>query len=318
MELFRDLIFDYTLRNVALGSAILGIVSGVLGCFAVLRRQGLLGDALSHAALPGICLVYLLTGSKTPIVLMLGAAGAGWLGMYLILRVIRYTRIDSGSALGIILTVFFGIGVVLLTVIQKRNDADQAGLDKFLFGQAAALVQEQVVTMAVLGFSALLVVGLLYKEFKLLSFDPDFAHSLDIPTRRLDLLLTSLLVVAVVIGLNTVGVVLMSAMLVAPAAAARQWTHSLSKMVALAALFGAASGVIGAIISVSESRLPTGPMIILTITAIFLVSLFFGPARGLVWDWARQWRNRQGLQAPPPLPLPDEHERAPQALGERA
>ena len=297
--MLHDLIFDYTLRNVALGSAILGVVSGVLGCFAVLRRQGLMGDALSHAALPGICLAYLLTGSKTPIVLMLGAAVAGWLGRVLILRVIRHTRIDSGSALGIVLTVFFGIGVVLLTVIQKSNDANQAGLDKFLFGQAAALVQEQVTTMAVLGGLALLVVALLYKEFKLLAFDPEFAQSLDLPTRRLDLLLTGLLVIAIVIGLNTVGVVLMSAMLVAPAAAARQWTNSLWRMIAYAALFGAGSGVAGALISVSESRLPTGPVMILSITAILMVSLLFGSARGVFWDWLRQQRNRRSLQAPP-------------------
>lgn len=293
MSLFLDLFTDYTLRNVALGAAILGIVSGVLGCFATLRRQGLLGDALSHAALPGICLAYLLTGTKTPIVLMIGAALAGWIGMVIVLRILRHTRIDSGSALGIVLSVFFGAGIVLLTVIQKRNDADQAGLDKFLFGQAAALVQEQVTTMAILGAAALLIVGLLFKEFKLLAFDPDFAHSLALPIRGLDLLLTSLLVVAVVIGLNTVGVVLMSAMLVAPAAAARQWTHSLGRMIGLAALLGALSGVSGALLSVTQTGVPTGPVIVLSATALFVVSLFFGSARGLFWDWLRQKRNRR-------------------------
>jgi manganese/zinc/iron transport system permease protein len=196
----------------------------------------------------------------------------------------------------------------LLTVIQKRNDAGQAGLDKFLFGQAATLVAGQVTTMALLGGAALLVVALLYKEFKLLAFDPDFALSLDLPTRRLDLLLTSLLVVAVVIGLNTVGVVLMSAMLVAPAAAARQWTHSLSRMIGLAALFGAASGLAGALISVTEPRLPTGPIIILSATALTVVSLLLGTARGLVWDAARRWRHRRRrpvFQPPPPLPAPE-------------
>jgi manganese/zinc/iron transport system permease protein len=299
MDLFRDLFLDYTLRNVALGSAILGIVSGVLGAFAVLRRQALIGDALSHAALPGVCLAFMLTGLKTPIVLMLGAAVAGWLGMLLILRVIRDTRIDSGSALGTILTVFFGFGVVLLTVIQKGNNANQAGLDKFLFGQAAALTQEQVTTMAWLGGAALLVVILLYKEFKLIAFDPEFAMSLALPTRRLDLLLTGLLVIAVVIGLNTVGVVLMSAMLVAPAAAARQWTNSLSHMLVYSALFGVASGVCGAMISVSQTKLPTGPMIVLSVTAIVIISVLFGSARGIVWEWLRHWRNRGGLQAPP-------------------
>ncbi|HVK02952.1 MAG TPA: iron chelate uptake ABC transporter family permease subunit [Armatimonadaceae bacterium] len=297
MNVLRDLFLDYTLRNIALGAAVLGLVSGVLGSFAVLRRQGLMGDALSHAALPGICLAYLLTGSKAPLVLMLGAAAAGWLGMVLILRIVRHTRIDPNSALGIVLTVFFGFGVVLLTVLQKRNDAGQAGLDKFLFGQAAAMTQEQVATMAVLGGAALLVVALLYKEFKLLAFDPEFARSLALPTRSLDLLLTSLLVVAVVIGLNTVGVVLMSAMLVAPGAAARQWTDSLSKMLALAGAFGAASGIAGAVLSVTAERIPTGPVIILCVTLIVIVSLLFGSARGLVWEWLRQARHRREMRA---------------------
>ena len=292
MSLLYDLLFDYTLRNVALGSALLGIVSGVLGCFAVLRRQGLLGDALAHAALPGICVAYLLTGSKEPLVLLLGAAVAGWIGTLVILRVVRDTRISEDSALGVVLSVFFGIGIVLLTFIAKRNDANQAGLDKFLFGQAAALVAEDVLLMAVMGGFALLVVLLLYKEFKLLTFDIEFASSLGFNTRRLNILLTSLIVVAVVIGLQTVGVVLMAAMLIGPAVAARQWTNRFSIMIGLSALFGAASGVSGALISVSESRIPTGPMVILSLTAITFGSLLFAPARGIAWEWLRH--RRQG------------------------
>lgn len=292
MSLLNDLIYDYTLRNVALGSAVLGIVSGVLGSFAVLRRQGLMGDALSHAALPGVCLAYMITGTKTPLILMLGAAVAGWLGMLAILQIVRRTKIDSGSALGIVLTVFFGFGVVLLTVIQKSNDANQAGLDKFLFGQAAALVQEQVVTMSVLGAVALLVVWVLFKEFKLLSFDPEFAGTLGMKTHFLGTVLTGLLVVAIVIGLNTVGVVLMSAMLVAPAAAARQWTHSLSRMVLYAGLIGAGSGLVGSVFSVVEDKVPTGPAIVICLGAVVVLSLLFGSAQGLVWDWIRRSRKK--------------------------
>ena len=238
METLHDLIFDYTLRNVALGSALLGIVSGVLGSFAVLRRQGLLGDSLAHAALPGICLAYLLTGSKATLVLLLGAAVAGWLGTLLILEIVRETRLSEDTALGVVLSTFFGVGILLLTFIQRRNDANQAGLDKFLFGQAATLVEKNVLTLGVLGGAALLLVALLYKEFKLLAFDPEFAGSLGFDTRLLSVLLTSLIVVAVVIGLQTVGVVLMVAMLIGPAVAARQWTDRLGVMLGLAALFG--------------------------------------------------------------------------------
>ncbi|MBA3416617.1 MAG: metal ABC transporter permease [Chloroflexia bacterium] len=299
-EILRDLVFDYTLRNVALGSALLGIVSGVLGCFATLRRQGLLGDTLAHTALPGICIAFLLTGARESFVLLAGAAVAGWLGTLILLRIVRDTRLSEDAAMGIVLSTFFGFGITLLTFISRRNNANQAGLDSFLFGQAAALVTSDVVTIAVLGAVALVLVAVFYKEFKLLSFDPEFAASLGFNTHRLEVLLTSLTVVAVVIGLQTVGVVLMAAMLIGPAVAARQWTHKLGRMIALAAGFGAASGVIGAVLSVTEAGLPTGPMVILSLTAIVAVSLLFAPERGLVWEWVRQRRRHRNL-APPPL-----------------
>jgi manganese/zinc/iron transport system permease protein len=295
VSLLRDVIFDYTLRNVALGSALIGLVGGVLGTFAVLRRQGLLGDALAHAALPGIALAFMLTGSKAPIVLMLGAAVSGWIGTLAIIRIVGDTRLSEDAALGIILTVFFGLGVVFLTHIQHSGNASQAGLDRYLFGQAATLVQEHVVTMAILGSIALTVVALLFKEFKILSFDPEFAASIGYPIARLNVLLTSLIVVAVVIGLQTVGVVLMAAMLIAPAAAARQWTNRLGTMLFLSAGFGAMSGVAGAMISVSARRLPTGPMVILAATAIVVVSILFAPERGIVWDSMRRRRLRRSL-----------------------
>lgn len=295
--MFTDLIFDYTLRNVALGSALLGVVSGVLGCFAVLRRQGLLGDATAHAALPGICLAFLLTGSKAPLVLMLGAALAGWLGMLALLGIVRATRLSEDAALGIVLSGFFGFGIVLLTLIARGGDAHQAGLDRYLFGQAATLMQEHVLTMAGLGALVLLLVALLFKEFKLLAFDSAFAASLGLPTRRLSVLLTGLIVVAVVIGLQTVGVVLMAAMLVGPAVAARQWTDRLAPMVLLAALFGALAGVSGALLSISQQRMPTGPLIILSLTAVVATSLLFAPARGLVWERLR----RRGAPSRSPL-----------------
>jgi manganese/zinc/iron transport system permease protein len=302
IALLRDLVFDYTLRNIALGSAILGLVGGVLGSFALLRRQSLLGDALSHAALPGICLAFMLTGARSSLVLLIGAGLTGWLGTLLILTIVRETRIAEDAALGIVLSVFFGFGIMLLTFIQQSNAANQAGLDKFLFGQAATLVQDQVVTMAVMGGIALLLVVALFKEFKLLSFDPEFAGTLGFPVRRLNILLTSLTVVAVMIGLQTVGVVLMAAMLIAPAAAARQWTNSLSTMLYLAGFFGLLSGVSGALLSVSQRGLPTGPMVILSASAIVIFSLLLAPARGIVWEAARRRRDRGRLQAPPTMP----------------
>lgn len=297
--LLDDLLFDYTLRTIALGAGILGLVSGLLGGFAVLRRQSLLGDALSHAALPGLCLAYLITGDKSLPVLLLGAGLAGWLATLLILRIVQHTRLREDAALGIVLTTFFGFGVVLLSKLQQRNDANQAGLDKFIFGQAATLLVEHVILMAILGGLALVVVLVGYKEFKLITFDPAFAASLGWPVQSLSLLLTSLIVIAVVIGLQTVGVVLMAAMLIAPAAAARQWTNRLSVMLILSSLFGLLAGVVGTLLSVSQSRLPTGPMIILAATAIVLISLLAAPQRGLLWAAIRRRRRPLAPPAPP-------------------
>ena len=291
-----ELFSDYTLRTVALGAAALGAVSGALGSFAVLRKQALLGDAISHAALPGIALAFLLTGSKATLVLVLGAAVAGWIGTLVVLAVVGATRVKEDSALGMVLSVFFGFGLVLLTYVQKRPDASQAGLDRFLFGQAATLLQRDVVMIAALGSVAIAVMLLAWKEFKLLSFDPDFGASLGFPMRRVDVLLTSVLVLSIVIGLQTVGVVLMSAMVVAPAAAARQWTNHLGRMVGLAALFGATGGVVGAVVSSTAERTPTGPSIVLCLTVLVTISLLFAPERGVVWNAVRARRSRSQVK----------------------
>jgi manganese/zinc/iron transport system permease protein len=283
-----DLLFDYTLRTVALGAATLGAVSGALGVYAVLRGQSLIGDAMSHAALPGICLAYLFTQSKMPLVLMAGAAATGWLATLGVMTVVRRSRVKYDSALALVLSVFFGIGLVLLTFIQRRPDAGQAGLDTFLFGQAAALVTSDVLTMAGLGAVALAGVGLFWKEFKLLSFDEAFGQSLGLPMQAIDVGLTTLIVVAIVIGLQAVGVVLMSAMIVAPPAAARQWTDRLGVMMGLSMLFGAAAGVAGTLVSSAVPNVPTGPTIVLCAGVIVVVSLFFAPHRGLLFRWLRR------------------------------
>jgi manganese/zinc/iron transport system permease protein len=303
LQILHDLIFDYTLRNIALGSAILGITSGVLGSFALLRRQSLLGDALSHAALPGVCIAFIVSGgSKAPLVLLLGAAASGWVGALLLTVIVRQTRIKEDAAMGIILAGFFGVGYVLLSLLQQSAGSGQSGLDKYLFGSAASLVEADVNTMSVLAGLALVITYALFKEFKLLSFDPGFMASLGYPVRWLDILLISLTVIAIVIGLQTVGVVLMAAMLFVPGAAARQWTNRLGHMTILASGIGALSGVIGAVISASAERIPTGPAIVLTLTAFTLISFVFGSERGLLWAWLRQNRTRREIRARMALP----------------
>lgn len=290
-----ELFTDYTLRTVALGAIALGVTSGSLGTYAVLRRQSLLGDAVSHAALPGVALAFLLTGSKAPVALVAGAAVAGFLATLTVMTVVRTTRVKSDAALGIVLSVFFGAGLVVLTFLQGRPDAAQAGLDRFLFGQAAGLLARDVVTMAVIGGLALATCLACWKELKLLSFDPAFAASIGLRVRAYDVLVTGLLVVAIVIGLQTVGVVLMSAMVVAPAAAARQWTDRLGVMMLVAAGIGALAGVSGSVLSSELERLPTGPTIVLCVSALVVVSFLLAPRRGLVARRVRALRSRRRL-----------------------
>lgn len=251
---------------------------------------------MSHAALPGVVLAFLLTRSKAPLVLVLGALIAGWLATLWLMNIVNRTRIKEDSALALVLSVFFGFGLVLLTYTQRLPDARQAGLDQFLFGQAAALLQRDVVTMAVLGAVALTLMAVFWKEFKLLSFDREFGASLGFPMGLLDILLTTLLVLAIVIGLQAVGVVLMSAMVVAPAAAARQWTDRLGVMVVLSAIFGAAAGVSGAVISSLAQGFSTGPTVVLAASLIVVISILFASNRGLVWNWVRHQRSRRRLQ----------------------
>lgn len=281
---------SFTARNVLLGAVLLGVSGGVMGCFALLRRQALLGDALAHAALPGICIAYLLTGTKSPLPLFLGALVAGLLGALVILGAVRWSRIQQDSAIGIVLSVFFGLGIVLLTYIQRLPLGNQSGLDKYLFGQAATLTPEDVRVMALLSGVVLLTLALFYKELKLLSFNPEYGASLGLPMRALEMLLTLLLVIVVVVGLQTVGVVLIVATVVTPAAAARQWTDRLGVMLLLAAVIGAGSGVVGALLSASMARLPTGPVIVLAASVALVVSLFFAPRRGYLWALMREWR----------------------------
>ncbi|MBN1516754.1 metal ABC transporter permease [Candidatus Sumerlaeota bacterium] len=297
-QILHDLLFDYTLRTVALGAGSLGLIAGALGSFALLRKQSLLGDAMSHAALPGICLVFMLTLSKDPLLLLVAGGGlAGWIGALLVMLIVRRTRIKQDSAQGIVLSVFFGFGTVLLTVIKNMPSGNKAGLNKFLWGSASTLIASDVTKIATIGVVALLIIALFWKQFKLLSFDPDFAHCSGIPVRVMDVLLTTLIVLSIVIGLQTVGVVLMSAMLIAPAASARQWTDRMGRMVFLAAAFGAFSGVAGAIHSSQVDDLPTGPTIVIYVSVIVMVSLLFAPNRGLLWAWVRDYRHRRSMRA---------------------
>ncbi|GAB4519240.1 MAG: hypothetical protein OHK0046_27790 [Anaerolineae bacterium] len=288
--------FTYTVRTVALGGAILGIVSGVLGCFAVLRRESLMGDALSHAALPGVCVAFLLVGREL-VALLIGAGIASWLGVQFIRSLLNTTRLKQDTAMGIVLAAWFAAGIALLAYIQAVPNASQAGLDAFIFGQAAAIVESDVQLISGVGVVAFIIVALFWKEFKLVTFDPEFAHANGFRVTFINSLLSTLIVVAIVLGLQLAGVILMVGMLIAPAIAARQWTHKLNQMVMLSAVFGAFSGGTGAVLSAVQANIPTGPMIIVVAFGLVLVSLAFAPGRGLVWSFIRRLSDRQRFAA---------------------
>lgn len=280
IALFTNLIHDYTLRTVVMGALMLGITAGALGVFALLRGQSLLGDAIAHASLPGIAIAFLYTATKNPALLLSGGAIAGCIGSLCILGINRYTSIKNDAALGIILSVFFGIGLMLLTYIQKFGSSNQAILNKFLFGNASTLLHEDIFLMAGLSAVVLFLLVLFFKEFTLLAFDPAYLQVIGYRVVVIEGLLTVLTVLSIVIGLQTVGVVLMSSLLIAPAAAARQWTNRLPTMVILAACFGACAGISGSLVSSCVVHLPTGPTIVVVMSIMVVGSFIFGRRKG--------------------------------------
>ncbi len=291
-----DLRFTYTVRVVALGGAILGLLSGVLGSFAVLRQESLLGDALSHAALPGVAVAFLLAGRELSS-LLVGAGIASWLGLRFLSALLHTTRIKQDTAMGIVLAAWFAAGIALLAYIQSIPDASQAGLDHFIFGQAAAIIERDVTLVSAVGLLVLLLVALFWKEFKLVTFDSEFAGANGFRIGFINAVLSTLIVVTIVLGLQLAGVILMVGMLIAPGIAARQWTHKLDQMVILAAVFGAFAGGVGAVISALDSDIPTGPMIIVVSFVLVLLSITLAPGRGLVWSRLRQRANRRRFAA---------------------
>jgi manganese/zinc/iron transport system permease protein len=308
---------DANIRYVTLGSVLLATSSAVVGCFTLLRKRALVGDAVAHAVLPGVCLAFILSGTKNPFILLLGAFITGWISLVTIDFITSRSRIKEDTAIGLVLSVFFGIGILLLTAIQHSGNAAQSGLDKFLFGKAASLVGEDLIAFSIVAVLLLATTILFYKELTLLCFDSAYAKTIGYPVRALELLLTTLTVFAVVVGIQAVGVVLMAAMLITPAAAARFWTDRLGLMLVLAALIGAFSGVAGAFVSYTAPAMPTGPWIVLIVSMIAITSFAFAPNKGWVSRLLRQRRNKtlileenllkllyqlgeqkQGLQAP--------------------
>jgi manganese/zinc/iron transport system permease protein len=278
---------DLNTRVVVLGVTVLGIAAGTIGAFLLLRRRSLTADALSHATLPGIAVAFLVMvalggdGKSLP-GLLVGASVFGVLAMGCILLIRHTTPLRDDAALGIVLSVFFGLGLCLLSLIQELSVGNAAGLDRFIFGKAASMLPGEAWSMLVTAIIVTAACAVLFKEFRILCFDQDFAQAQGWPIVTLDALLMVLVVAVTVIALQSVGLVLAVALLIVPAASARFWTDRLGWMVAGSAIIGAVSGYLGASLSALLPRLPTGPVIVLVCTAVFIISLMVGRQRGLL------------------------------------
>ena len=286
---------SYTTQMVLLGTALLGLASGIAGTFAVLRKESLIGDGLSHAALPGVVIAFLLTGIKDIEVLILGAALSSITAAWLITITVENSKIKFDGALATILSAFFGLGMVLLTYVQSLNDAGQAGLSKFIFGQAATILARDVYITSAAALIIIVLTALFWKELKLISFDVEYAKTLQIPVTFTLILYRSLLIMTIIIGIQSVGAILISSLLIAPAVGARQWTNKLGTMCILAGFFGMISAIGGTIWSTSIPKLPTGPAIIVILSILVLLSLIFAPNRGMLWQFRKNRQSKHAL-----------------------
>lgn len=281
------LLQEHNTRLVVISTSILGMASGLIGGFLLLRKRSLMGDALSHACLPGLGIAFLIlvamggSGRNLPI-LLAGATLTGMAGTATVLYLRNHTKIKDDAAMGIVLSVFFGLGVALLGVIQSMPQASAAGLESFIYGKTASMLKSDFLLISGVALTLLLGCLALYKEFALLCFDEAFAESIGWPVVRLDLLLLTLVAAVTVVGFQAVGLILIIAFLIIPAAAARFWTLHLARMLTLSALIGGVSGWLGASLSALLPGLPAGAVIVLVATGIFILSLFFGSARGVV------------------------------------
>jgi manganese/zinc/iron transport system permease protein len=275
---------------------VLGAAAGMVGSVAYFKRQNLMSDALSHAALPGVVLAFIVLGEKQLLFLMLGAAISALLGAFFIQMITSATRISQDTAMGMILSVFYGLGIMLLTLANRMSTGNQSGLDSFIYGQAAAMVRTDMYTMIVLAVAVIAVLFFLFKEWKVYLFDVAFAKGIGMSIKGMDLLYLIILVTTIVVGIQAVGVILIAALMIIPAVSARYWTKTFSNMLILAAVFGGLSGAIGTWITAIWSGLPTGPFIVLVAAAIFTVSLLLGKEKGLIIRYVEQQKNRKMMK----------------------
>lgn len=286
---------SYNFWIVTVGTALLCAMSAFIGTFSVLRKRGLLGDVIAHSVLPGIGLAFLITEDKNPWWLFTGAVVTGWLSTVAVDAITKYSKIKSDAAIALVLSVFFGAGIVILTYIQHLGLPNQSGLETYLFGQAAAMSQQQVMLLLIMS-GIVFTLGFLYKRsFVLVAFDEEYAQAIGWPVLFLKWILSALTVASVALGVQAVGVVLMAALLITPAAGARFFSSSINKILAISIGFGLLAGISGAVFSAWRSGLSTGPIVVVFLTLFTLLALVFGPEKGVLRRWLKQRKNQLNM-----------------------
>ncbi|MDF2157902.1 iron chelate uptake ABC transporter family permease subunit [Algoriphagus sp. CAU 1675] len=291
----NDFVYFFTFQDpsiafVVLGITLLGIGAAYVGTFSFLDKKALIGDAISHAVLPGICLGFILAGQKDPAYIVTGAFVSGALATFLTSWLRTNTKLSEDTIIAAMLSVFFGFGIVLLTVIQKTGNPEMAGLNQFIFGNAIAILEEDLLIYGGLAVLIIICLSLFQKEFSLLVFNPDYGKAIGYPMGTIRLVFNVLMILSVVIGIQAIGVVLMAALLITPGAAARFWTDKLGPLLILAALFAVISGIIGTYISFVFPQMPTGPWVVVCLSTVALISFLFAPKKGVVFKMVA--RNR--------------------------
>ena len=279
-----SIITQYSFIVVAIGTMLLAMATGIVGTISILKGQSLIGDAVGHASLPGIILAFMISGRKSSLILMLGAIVAGIVAFLLIQIISEGSKIEADTAMAVILSAMFGMGMVLKSYIQgnqKIQGASQSGLASYIFGQAAYILREDVYIILAVSIISLALFILFYKEIKVYVFDMVYAYTIGINSRLTSLLIMIITMILIAAGLKAVGAILISSMLITPAVTGLQWSNSYEKVLVIAAVTGAVSAFFGTFISSAVKGFSTGPSIILIMSVIALFSVLFAP-RGIV------------------------------------
>ncbi len=285
---------DANINNVLLGTLMLSFTCGIVGVLVVLNKKALIVDAVSHSILPGICIGFMLSGVKNPIYLIAGGMTAGTVAVYLVDWIAKSSRIKKDAAIAITLSVLFSVGVILLNIIQHSGNSNQSGLSDFLFGKAATIVSSDLYVFGVMCAIVLAIIPLFYQHFKIALFDKGFATTIGLNDKLIQGLISGLIIISTAIGIQTVGIILMSALIITPASSAFFWTNSFKKSIFLSGTFAVISSIIGVFISYLSPDMPTGPWIIVVLSTIAILSAFFSK-KGLITKRIKAVQNSKKM-----------------------